>query len=280
MTTIRPTLRCPCDGRHLARGFAYERRPEGEAAFPIAGAYRREYRRCAVCRHWFSHHEMDLAGLYSGAYVDATYGDRMRQTFERIMALPEDRSDNASRVATINDFARRRFGSRGTAPRLLDVGTGLAVFPARMKAAGWVCTALDPDPRAAAHARDVVGITALAGDFRSRAAADLGQFDLVSFNKVLEHVEDPVELLASSHPLLAPGGFVYLELPDAEAAAREGAGREEFFIEHHHVFSMASTALLAARAGFSLLALESLREPSGKFTIRAFLEAAPAKALD
>ena len=30
---------------------------------------------------------------------------------------------------------------------LLDVGSGLAVFPAVMKEMGWLCTALDPDVR-------------------------------------------------------------------------------------------------------------------------------------
>jgi hypothetical protein len=93
----------------------------------------------------------------------------------------------------------------------------------------------------------------------------------VTFNKVLEHVEDPVALLAKAAELLEPQGFVYAEVPDGEAAAVEGPGREEFFIEHHHVFSPASLALTAARAGLSALAIERLREPSTKFTLRAFL---------
>jgi SAM-dependent methyltransferase len=278
MTGPKPTLACPCEGRDLASAFAYTARPEGEIAFRLAGDYRREYRCCTLCGHWFAHHEMDLAALYSGAYLDATYGERMRQTYERIMALPTERSDNAGRVAAILAFAESRLGTLRTAPRLLDIGSGLGVFPARMKAVGWDCTALDPDPRAAAHARETVGVTALAGDFLTLARSSLGRFDLVTFNKVLEHVEDPVVMLAASRPLLAPGGFLYLELPDAEAASREGPGREEFFIEHHHVFSAASTALLTARAGFIVLRLERLREPSGKFTLRAFLEATEASA--
>lgn len=276
MTGPKPTLACPCEGRHFVSAFAYTARPEGEIAYPLAGDYRRQYLRCTLCGHWFAHHEMDLAALYSGVYLDATYGERMRQTYERIMALPAERSDNAGRVAAILAFAERRLARSPAMPKLLDIGSGLGVFPARMKVAGWDCTALDPDPRAAAHARETVGVAALAGDFLTLARSSLGRFDLVTFNKVLEHVEDPVAMLAASRSLLAPDGFVYLELPDAEAASREGPGREEFFIEHHHVFSTASAALLAARAGFSVLRLDRLREPSGKFTLRAFLEAAEA----
>jgi hypothetical protein len=37
------------------------------------------------------------------------------------------------------------------------------------------------------------------------------------------------------------------------------------------VFSSASLALVAARAGFSAVLIERLREPSDKFTLRGFL---------
>lgn len=213
---------------------------------------------------------MDVGGLYGGAYVDHTYGERMRQTFERIQALPPEKSDNAGRAACVLDFAGRHFAA-DKIPRLLDIGSGLGVFPHRMKKAGWQCTALDPDERAARHAREVIGIDAVTGDFMKLDTSSLGLFDVITFNKVLEHVEDPVAMLARAKPLLAPGGFVYFEVPDGEAAAVEGAGREEFFIEHHHVFSAASVALLAARAGLRPLLIQSLREPSSKFTLRVFV---------
>jgi hypothetical protein len=60
-------------------------------------------------------------------------------------------------------------------------------------------------------------------------------------------------------------------VPDGEAAAADGPGREEFFIEHWHAYSASSLALTAERAGFRLEELERLREPSTKFTLRAFL---------
>jgi SAM-dependent methyltransferase len=213
---------------------------------------------------------MEFSNLYGGAYVEATYGDQMRETYDRILALPPERSDNSGRVACVLAFAERHFPPRERPPRLLDVGSGLAVFPARMRAAGWDCTALDPDARAAEHARTVAGVTAVSGDFGRIDRSQFGRFDAITLNKVLEHVENPVALLRVAAPLLDPAGFVYVEVPDGEAAAAEGPGREEFFIEHHHVFSPASLAATVARAGFALVALERLREPSTKYTLRAF----------
>jgi 2-polyprenyl-3-methyl-5-hydroxy-6-metoxy-1,4-benzoquinol methylase len=206
--------------------------------------------------------------LYSGHYVDATYGDRMRQTFDRIIRLPPERSDNFGRVRRINDF----FGSSVAGRTVLDVGSGLCVFLHAMKVTGWDGTALDPDPRAAQHAREVVGVEAVQGDFMS--VDPPGCFDLLTFNKVLEHVKDPVSMLARGRHFLRPGGFVYVELPDAELAFADGAGREEFFIDHHHIFSAASFAVLAQRAGYHVSSLARLQEPSTKYTLWAFLRAA------
>ena len=229
-----------------------------------------------MCGHWFGRHEIDLAALYERDYVDATYGGPagMRARLEKVLALPPERSDNAGRVARLGAFAHARFGPATARKRLLDVGAGIGVFPATMKAAGWTVIAVEPDPRTAAHLRDAVGVTAHAVPIEQLASMRLEPVDVITFNKVLEHVEDPVAMLAAARPLLSPGGFVYVELPDAEGAALHGPGREEFFIEHHHVFSAASTAMMAERAGLATLTAERLREPSGKFTLRAFFEVA------
>lgn len=268
---VRPTLHCPCDRRFDEPVFKYDAPPTGETRFDLgAQTYCRDYSCCRLCGHWYSNHKMDLTNLYSGAYVESTYGDRMRQTFDRILALPVEKSDNAGRVARILGFAGTFFPS-GKKPTLLDVGSGLGVFPYRMKEAGWNCTALDPDPCAAAHAKEVVGVQAVTANFMSIGTASLGTFDVITFNKVLEHVEDPVAMLSKASRHLNSGGFVYVEVPDGEAAAVEGPEREEFFIEHHHVFSLASLAMMALRAGFRTLEIEQLREPSTKFTLRAFL---------
>jgi SAM-dependent methyltransferase len=217
---------------------------------------------------------MKVAVGYAGDYVDATYGNSagITRTFERIIALPPERSDNSGRIRRIREFAAVRFGEN-KALDVLDVGAGLGVFPYTVKQAGWNCTSIDPDQRAVDHMRERVGVTALCGDFMAIAAP--GRFDLVTFNKVLEHVGDPISMLRRAREFLAPQGCVYLEVPDGEMAAREGGEREEFTIEHLHVFSFVSTVIMAQLAGYSPLTVERVREPSTKFTLRAFL--APAE---
>ena len=43
------------------------------------------------------------------------------------------------------------------------------------------------------------------------------KFDLISFNKVLEHVKNPIMLLKSSKRFLNENGIVYIEVPDIKA---------------------------------------------------------------
>ena len=270
-----PPLHCPCGADRFSSVHTYFEPPAGEVRFAsTGGAYRRELYRCSRCGHYVSVFGAsgDASAFYQGEYVDATYGDDagIRAAYERILALPPDRSDNTGRVARVIEFADRALpaGARS----ILDVGSGLCVFLAKIKQAGWRCTALDPDPRAARHARETVGVDAVCG---SLPVSGMPRYDAVTFNKVLEHVADPIALLAHARAIVHDHGFVYVELPDGELAARDGFGREEFFFEHFHVFSAASIASLADRAGFDVRAIERLREPSTKYTLRAFLSPKP-----
>jgi len=268
---VNPTLRCPCDRNNGAPSFVYDSPPAGETSFNLqAQKYHRSFWRCNLCSHEFAEHSLDLSALYGGAYVEQTYGDRMLETFERIVSLPEVRSDNLGRVRRLLDFAAGHF-AEGKVPTLLDIGAGLGVFPYAMKQAGWMCTALDPDPRAGHHIAEHVGVKSIIGDFFSVDRAELGCFDVITLNKVIEHVEDPVAMLSKAASVLSPGGFVYVEVPDV-AAAVHGPGREEYFIEHHHVFSPASLAMCGERSGLVLTNLDRIREPSGKFTLRSFFK--------
>jgi 2-polyprenyl-3-methyl-5-hydroxy-6-metoxy-1,4-benzoquinol methylase len=265
----KPTLHCHCKGQFLEKMYEYDAPPPGETIFDLRGQeYKRAYERCRLCGHWFADNQMDMSGLYDGEYAATTYGDKMLETFQRIISLPPDQSDNTARIKRIQDFSLSHF-KKDRKIRLLDVGAGLGVFPHAVKRIGWHCTAIDPDSRAVEHMRNNVGVEAVCGDFMQVSGLD--KYEIITFNKVLEHVYDPVAMLAKSKEFLSPGGFIYVEVPDGESASKEGKDREEFFIEHHHVFSMVSTVFLVEQSGFVALAVERIQEPSSKFTIKVFI---------
>lgn len=283
-SACRAQSRClMCGSTHFSLWFVYQAPPEGETRFelPDNTPYKRKIWQCNLCGHFVNRHQMDLPHFYEKDYVDATYGTGgMLKAFQRIMGLPPELSDNHHRVQRVlsfmSDYWPKNKELCSERPTLLDVGAGLSVFAAKMRLNGWDCTVLDPDPRAIAHARDNVKVHTICGDFVG--LDDIGSYALITFNKVLEHVEDPITMLSECRRHLKPHGAVYVEVPDGEAAAEDGPHREEFFLEHWHVFSVTSVSLLASKAGFVTQLIERVREPSSKYTLRAFL-APPAGSL-
>jgi 2-polyprenyl-3-methyl-5-hydroxy-6-metoxy-1,4-benzoquinol methylase len=270
-------MACLCGGFDWLPECTFTEPPPEEPCYgATACGYRRTVYRCTVCGHYRNAHEMDTAALYRGDYNSSTYGDAggMRARFERVNALPAEQSDNAGRVAHICAYFDQLDPKRKLARSVLDIGSGLGVFAYRMKQAGWQCACIDPDERSVAHAREHIGLQAFHGTFPGVQGLD--RYGLITFNKVLEHVLDPAVMLAASREYLNEGGRVYIELPDGEAAAAtEGFTREEFFVDHWHIFSMSSLSLLATRACFRVERIERLHEPSGKYTLRAFLVRSP-----
>ena len=53
-------------------------------------------------------------------------------------------------------------------------------------------------------------------------------------------------------------------------ASRNGKD-EEFYIDHFHIFSIASVSIMANKAGIAFK-IYRLKEPSDKFTIRLFIK--------
>jgi SAM-dependent methyltransferase len=267
--SVEPPAVCPiCGSRELERVFRWEEPPAGETRFARGRdvSYEREFWACASCGHLAGVTSMDLDALYSGDYVEDAYGEGgLEAAFEHIMALPPGQSDNAARAQRVDSFAQ----SRGLERELIDLGSGLGVFPAAMEGRGWRVSALDPDPRAVEHLRRRLEGNVIEGD-----ALELElerRFDLVTLNKVLEHLVDPAELLTEAERLMAEDGVLYVEVPDGPAAVEAGPGREELFIEHLHAFSVDSLRRLADRCGLEPLELEAIHEPSNKYTLYGFL---------
>jgi SAM-dependent methyltransferase len=222
-----------------------------------------------------------LAELAAGYYEVDFVGSSIAEKFARVMALPRSQSDNAHRADRVLHFLdewciaeERRSGS--AALRVLDIGAGTGVFLSRLldvsAAQGIAIKAVgvEPDPTAAAHLRSLGRFGVSEGIF-SRALG-VHDRDLVSLNKVLEHLSDPVVLLQdAASALTEPGGVLYLEVPDVLTIGRRPATDNILGPLHHHLYTPAALDALATRAGLSTIQTSRLFEPSGKISIGAFV---------
>ena len=245
----------------------FNRPPKGETNFGFL-PYSRSLWQCTGCQHITNKHNFNIdTTFYKKTYQRTTYKEKARSRFTELMSLPREQSDNRQRVNFIDNFWNDT--QKNKEKSCLDVGSGLGVFPAVLKELNWDCVAIEPDPEACEIIREQIGIEVLSGDLIE--CQKIGEFNLICFNKVLEHTQNPKEMLLQSTSHLKSGGLLYIELPDGETALKEsGPDREEFFVEHFDAYSRKSLELLMNSVRFKILTIDQVYEPSGKFTLRAF----------
>ena len=250
---------------------ALDKKPEDEIALHKNEKYRREIHKCHACDAWFNIWPDNLDNLYEGDYNEAVYGCKLLKNYEKIMKLPADNSDNRQRCKRIIDYAEKK----GVEPEnisVLDIGSGLCVFLGVMQEYGCKGYCIDPDPVAIKHAQEHVKVAGShAGtidNFKTNK-----RFDIITYNKVLEHIKNPITTLKQTVPFLREDGFFYLELPDGEHAI-ENQGpvdQEEFYLGHYTIYSERSFRYLIEQAGLRCLEMRSIKDPSGKYTLYAFV---------
>lgn len=241
--------------------------------------YRRIWVECSGCGAAANEHiPANLARLkeLSSSYYEVDFkGSSIREKYDKVMSMLPGQSDNALRVRRIHRFMAAWLGGKAAAAmKVLDIGAGTGVFLSRFLSAAeggspWKGTAVEPDPHAAEHLGSL-GLFEVVHDIY-RGQESLRDFDLVTLNKIVEHVEDPVTLLNSTRTAMkADTGVLYVELPDKATIRHRPAGDNILGALHYHLHDIASTARLLEASGFDPLEIIKVVEPSGKISVAAF----------
>ncbi len=142
---------------------------------------------------------------------------------------------------------------------VLDVGAHTGELLALLESRGIEAVGLEPNPRAVAAARSR-GLEVIAAAIED-AELPAARFGTIVLSQVLEHVEDPVAVLAAIRPALMPGGVVYIVVPNVGSAWRSVFGRHwihwhvPFHLFHH---TDRSLARLCALGGFEIRRLRTV----------------------
>ena len=209
-----------------------------------------------------------LESIAAGYYEIDLAGGSVTDKYAKVMALPADKSDNAQRVLRIRAFLE---ADRPGPGKVLDIGAGTGVFLSRFleQAPGWRGLAVEPDPDAAQHLRSLRRFQVVEGLFGP--ALGLADFDLVTLNKVVEHLPEPLGLVRAAAGALEPrSGVLYLELPDKLTASERAPSDNILGALHCHLYDSSSIVTLLQRAGLRPLKVERIFEPSGKISVYAF----------
>jgi len=261
----RPVHTCPvCGGRDLLprpefqdmSGVSSDTSPWPRLGVPAL---------CRACGHVMKlptdQWREDVAAIYARYRVYAAGGGKVVRVFSGAGSDP--RSDVL--LALLRDMA----APLPKAGRILDFGCGNGAFLRRFGQdyPGWTLFGHEPG----ATAGSLPGI-----ELFSDPAALPRDLDVVAMTHVLEHLEDPAATLADLTGRLAPGGTLFLAVPDLRQNPLDLA-----VVDHVSHFTPAVLDRLLRRAGWRPLRMETGRIPREIVAAaRPGGEEAPADARD
>jgi SAM-dependent methyltransferase len=237
--------------------------------------YFRAWVRCVDCGFIYSRYSRDpevLDRLYESNYRDSAMSWRQgstREVFDRVIALAPEQSETHARIAWIKREigsleAARLVPARPGAKAMLDIGGATGVFAYGFRDADWSTHVVDPAESGRFLETDF-DIPYHQGPYRPGLFGRT--FDLISLVFVLEHLRDPNAILASIAQDLAPGGLLYIEVPDSVAFRLKPPEDDIFNACHLWMFNPTSLTRLLANNGFELMALTRPQTRRGHYAL-------------
>ena len=206
--------------------------------------------RCAGCGLVYTGEDpaqIDFAQLYGEAY----YTGGSDQVF----------ADYIGQEAARRASARRKLWGlrlRKSSGRLLDVGCAAGFFLAEARRYFEV-SGVELSEFSSRHAREKLQLNVITGTLQS-AQLPADHFDVVTLWDVIEHVPDPVAVLADAARVLKPGGLLVLTTGDVHSRQARRKGRDWSLMTppwHLYFFSRATMAAAGQRAGLRRTACSS-----------------------
>lgn len=204
---------------------------------------------------------------------DATYTEGDEATQARIA---NEAAYRDFALSILTDVAR--FKPKG---RLLDVGCNIGIVVDEACRAGYDALGVDLDPTAIAHGQSA-GRPVRVGHVQALPETEL--FDAILVNHVLEHVEPIDDFLRTLSRLLAPDGYLFINVPNyAGLVPRVMKANWGALWPHQHVWQFTPRTLVAlveASTGLQCRAIDTSHnlEPPSTRDLKGLLKQATVHA--
>ena len=215
--------------------------------------------RCGLLRAEFSRDPKILHTIYEEQYRSVDSGLRsstVEALFLKISAIPPEKSETHFRVDwllnSLDVLQRSNMITLSSSPKLLDVGGASGVFAHAMKEKGFKTAVLDPSVDG--KFIEQYGVEYQQGYFGQTPLTQ--EYDVLSFLYVLEHLDDPGEILDVAKACLSPQGLLFFELPDASVVNFGDSDHDAYNSCHLWLFGSYQITSLLQKHGFSVLGLQ------------------------
>jgi 2-polyprenyl-3-methyl-5-hydroxy-6-metoxy-1,4-benzoquinol methylase len=230
-----------------------EEDPWGESPLPYLGDHVWEYVGCVGCGQRF--HKFILEPEWQEVRFSRWMSEDAIRTFERREGNDSPRYKLEKGIGLVRHALRLEKMTRPirgeAAVRLLDFGCGWGEFPALANLLGFRAYGVDRSPDRQKTSKGLG--TVVFPDLKAAAEAAGQPFHAITLFQVLEHVEEPLELLESLHERMVPEAVLILEVPDCRGVELLRS-RSDYFkihpLEHINGFTSDSLRKIAMLAGF------------------------------
>ncbi len=195
----------------------------------------------------------DMKILYEKFRDTSFRNESPDEYFDRIAYLPDEQSENASKVFKISQNLYELLSKPG---KILDIGCGGGVFLYTFlsKSSGWTACGIEPTVAYAELAQRRLNSDIKIGNYERGICGK--SFDLVVLNHVLEHTPDPINFLMNIYDDLRPGGYLYLEVPHESDFQILPLEHDRFKMQHNWYFGLESFRRLISFTQFEFILLE------------------------
>jgi SAM-dependent methyltransferase len=161
------------------------------------------------------------------------------------------------------------------AKSILDIGSGSGFFLKRAKERGWTAHGIEPNQIASDYSRKI-GIPVINDFFQNIDIKNMQQYDAINLFDVLEHVDNPIELLKRCYLLLKSKGIIVIESPNdynpLQEIVKKSLDKEEYWLtidtksrnykwssktDHLNYFNFSSLKKLLKKMNFNVIYQQS-----------------------
>jgi SAM-dependent methyltransferase len=246
-----------CGGKPEKTRFSYTKPDRYERWVGIENI-KRMWVMCEDCGfHWQMRNYplSKLETIYVDGYRDPKFrGETIQAAFSRIQSYRVT-GNSENEVRYIWFAANIKYKE---AKKVLDVGSGLGVWPRILKDAGFVVTCVDENKDSVKFISEELGMQCY------RHLNDVvGKFDTVSLVHVLEHIQDIDGFLRQVRLSLRAGGYLFVEAPGDAGFDFLSKYHDDFNSCHQWFFSSDSLHQILKRNGFKPFT-QGVRNKHGK----------------